>query len=131
MKAENIPNSNLASKYTICYKKFCVKQIFQNFRLIFNGIFFRNSNFSKNFIYNPKNLWYPLVLNTKKRNLHEGLTILTSSQTKWRAFENAMCTFYPPPLLRLKKCPVSKTNSKQEFSKRELQLYLGKVWYIS
>ena len=39
----------------------------------------------------------------QKRNLHEGLTILTSPQTKWQAFENAMCTFdTPPPFLGLR-----------------------------
>ena len=103
MKAENIPNSNLASKYTIYYKKFCVKRIFQNFRLIFNGIFFSKLKVFKKFHIQPPKFMISTYFKHQKRNLHEGLTIITSSQTKWR--ENAMCTFYPPTLIRVKTLP--------------------------
>ena len=40
MKAENILNSNLASKIQFVMKKFAKKRVFQNFRFIFDGIFF-------------------------------------------------------------------------------------------
>ena len=103
MKAEIILNSYFTSKNTICYEKICVKWIFHNFRLNFNGIFFAKLQFFKKIYIPPKTFMISTCFKHQKRNLHEGLTILTSSQTKWRAFENAMCTFYPPPtLIRVK-----------------------------
>ena len=67
MKAENILNSNFASKIQFVMEKICKKWVFQNFRFIFDSIFFfRNSNFSKNLLYNPPFLWLPLVFNMKK-----------------------------------------------------------------
>ena len=65
MKAENILKSNLTWKNTIYYKKFCKKWVFQNFRFIFDGIFFSKS---KIFIYNPPNLYFSLVLETQNEN---------------------------------------------------------------
>ena len=67
MKAENILNSNLTSKNTICYKK-NHNFFFQNFRSSFDKIFFFELKFFKNFFYNPKKLFSPLVLNTKNGN---------------------------------------------------------------
>ena len=57
----------------------------------------------------------------QKRNLHEGLTILTSSQTKWQAFENAMCTFdTPPPFLGLKHFS-KELSQKLTYSKEQMK----------
>ena len=63
MKAENILNSNLTLKNTICFEIFCKKRIFQNFRVNFDGIFFSKREFFKNFHILPPN---SLILNTKK-----------------------------------------------------------------
>ena len=65
MKAENIPNSNLTSKNTFVMKK-CAKNEFFKIFISFLMALFRNSNFSKHFLYNPPFLWWPLALNMKK-----------------------------------------------------------------
>ena len=54
MKAENILNSDLTQKNTICCEKICKKFFFQNFRLIFDRIFFETQNFRKIFYTTPK-----------------------------------------------------------------------------
>ena len=60
MKAENILNSNLTSKNTICYKKKS-KFFFSKFLLQFRQKFiFSNSNFSKIFFTTPKNYFLHL-----------------------------------------------------------------------
>ena len=66
------------------------------------AFFFAKFKFFKKIYIPPQKFMVSICSKHQKRNLHEGLTILTSSQTKWRAFENAMCTFYPPTLLGLK-----------------------------
>ena len=66
MKAENILNSNLTSKNTICYKKVMI--FFSKFCASFDKIFFFELTFFKNFVYNPQKLFSPLVLNTKNGN---------------------------------------------------------------
>ena len=68
MKAENILNSNLTSKNTICYKEKIIIFFFKIFAPVSTKFFFSNPNFFKNFFYNPKKLFSPLVLNTKNGN---------------------------------------------------------------
>ena len=67
MKAENILNSNLTSKNTICYKKITIF-FFKIFAPVSTKFFFLELKFFKNFFYNPKKLFSPLVLNTKNGN---------------------------------------------------------------
>ena len=60
MKAENILNSNLTSKNTICYEKYFKKK-FSKFSPRFRQIFFFSiSNFSKKFFTTPKNYFQHL-----------------------------------------------------------------------
>ena len=66
MKAENILNSNLASKMQFVMKKFAKNEFFKIFVSFLTAFFFRNSNFSKNLLYNHPFLWLPLVFNMKK-----------------------------------------------------------------
>ena len=68
MKAENILNSNLTSKNTICYKKKSKIFFFKIFAPVSTKFFFFELKFFKNFFYNPKKLFSPLVLNTKNGN---------------------------------------------------------------
>ena len=68
MKAENILNSNLTSKNTICYKKKSKIFFFKIFAPVSTKSFFFELKFFKNFFYNPKKLFSPLVLNTKNGN---------------------------------------------------------------
>ena len=61
MKAENILNSNLTSKNTICYKKKIIIFFFKIFAPVStNFFFFWNSNFSKILFTTPKNYFLHL-----------------------------------------------------------------------
>ena len=68
MKAENILNSNLTSKNTICYKKYFKKKYFKIFAPVSTKFFFFELKFFKKNFYNPQKLFFPLVLNTKNGN---------------------------------------------------------------
>ena len=68
MKAENIPNLNLTWKIQFFMNFFSKNGFFMIFALVLMNFFFRNSNFSKNFIYNTQNWYPPLVLNILKCN---------------------------------------------------------------
>ena len=68
MNAEIILNSYFTSKNTICYEKICVKWIFHNFPQDLGEIFFRNSNFLKILIYNPKRFYPPQFHKTINHN---------------------------------------------------------------
>ena len=68
MKAENILNSNLTSKNTICYKKYFKKKISKFSPRFSTKFFFFEFKFFKKIFYNPKKLFFPLVLNTKNGN---------------------------------------------------------------
>ena len=59
IKAENILNSNLTSKNTICYKK-NHNFFFQIFAPVSTKFFFSNSNFSRIFFTTPKNYFLHL-----------------------------------------------------------------------
>ena len=72
MKAENILKSNLQSKIIIFYN------------------FFLQKTFCKKIFVQPQKFIFFTCFKHQKWNLHEGLTLLTSSKTKRQAFEVAM-----------------------------------------
>ena len=98
MKAENILKSNLQSKSIICYNFFWKNWILKNFRKIFLKFFFLEIKFFEIFFIQPQKFIFFTCFKHQKWNLHEGLTLLTSSKTKQQAFEVAKGWFNPTPV---------------------------------
>ena len=58
-------------KNKTCYKKICVKSVFQNFRPIFDRIFFLKLEFFKKIIIQPPIFMIATCFYDDKRNLHQ------------------------------------------------------------
>ena len=71
MKAENILNSNLASKIQFVVKKFAKNEFFKIFVSFLTAFFFRNSKFFKKIIIQPPIFMIATCFQHEKRNLHE------------------------------------------------------------
>ena len=70
MKAENILNSNLASKIQFVMKKFAKNEFFKIF-VSFLTAFFSKLKFFKKFIIQPPIFMIATCFQHEKRNLHE------------------------------------------------------------
>ena len=70
MKAENILNSNLASKIQFVMKTFAKNEFFKIF-VSFLTAFFSKLNFFKKFIIQPPIFMIATCFQHEKRNLHE------------------------------------------------------------
>ena len=83
------------------------KTNFSKFSLQLRRIFFLKLKFFENFCIQPTKFIFFTCFKHQKWKLHEGLTLLTSSQTKWRAVKVAVGWFHPhPPLYRSTKKPT-------------------------
>ena len=89
-----------------------MKFFFQNFCLIFDGIFFSKLKIFENFYIQPPNFISFTCSKHPKWKLHEGLIVLTSSQTKRQAFKVSVGWFRPPPAFLGLKWPLNLENFK-------------------
>ena len=71
MKAENILNSNLASKIQFVMKKFAKKEFFKIFVSFLMAFFFSKLKFFKKFIIQPPIFMIATCFYDDKRNLHQ------------------------------------------------------------